>query len=67
MNILLVYPDPLKKGSEKLQKITDADDARSFFTPAFKPNLTLLTLASLTPEEHSVHILDDGYFPENLV
>lgn len=53
IKILLVYPDPRKHGANKDNKIISA------YNVAYRPNLTLLTIAALTPKEHSVEIIDD--------
>ena len=48
MNILLIYPSGLDKYGKPLK-----------YKKAINPPLTLAILAGLTPEKHSVHIIED--------
>ncbi|MBU0498048.1 MAG: B12-binding domain-containing radical SAM protein [Candidatus Thermoplasmatota archaeon] len=59
MNIGFIYPDPLKHNGHRKNKITDTDSSIIFSNIAYRPNLTLLNLAAVTPENHTISVLDD--------
>jgi len=59
MKILLINPEFLKQGVGSEVKFTSMPVYKLLFNSGFKSNLTLLTLAVLTPEEHTVEIIDD--------
>jgi radical SAM superfamily enzyme YgiQ (UPF0313 family) len=60
MKILLVNPDSLKHGFRKKQgKKIQVPMYKLVFNTSFKPNLSILTLAALTPKENTVEIVDD--------
>ncbi len=63
MKILLISPQFRKKGFGSESKFTSMPVYKLLFNSFFKPNLTLLTLAMLTPEEHTVEIIDDTVQP----
>ncbi len=59
MKILLICPESRKKGLNGESRFTSMPVYKLLLNSFFKPNLTVLTLAALTPKEHIVHIIDD--------
>lgn len=59
MKILLFCPESRKKGLGNELRFTSMPVYKLLLNSFFKPNLTALTLAALTPKEHSVQIIDD--------
>ena len=59
MNILLICPESRKKGLGDKSRFTSMPVYKLLLNSFFKPNLTVLTLAVLTPKEHVVRIIDD--------
>ncbi len=59
MKILLISPQFRKKGLGSESKLTSMPVYKLFINSYFKPNITVLTLAVLTPKKHIVHIIDD--------
>ena len=59
MKILLINPEFRKQGTGNNVIFTSMPVYKLLFNSYFKPNLTLLTLAMLTPDEHYIEIVDD--------
>ncbi|NHJ39620.1 MAG: B12-binding domain-containing radical SAM protein, partial [Asgard group archaeon] len=59
MKILLICPESRKKGLGNELRFTSMPVYKLLVNSFFKPNLTVLTLAALTPKEHIVRIIDD--------
>jgi len=59
MKILLICPESRKKGLNNESRFTSMPVYKLLLNSFFKPNLTVLTLAALTPKEHIVNIIDD--------
>jgi len=59
MKILFVCPEYGKSGFGKNTKMENTPTYKIFLNTAFRPNLPVLTLAALTPKEHTVEIVDE--------
>ena len=59
MKILFVCPEYRKSGFGKNTKMENTPIYKIFLNTAFRPNLPVLTLAALTPKEHTVEIVDE--------
>jgi len=63
MKILLICPESRKIGLGGESRFTSIPVYKLLLNSFFKPNLTVLTLAALTPKEHVVRIIDDTVEP----